>query len=251
MSGPLLSVRGLSRAFGAVRACDAVDLDVEAGTLHAVIGPNGAGKSTLIGQLAGEIRPDAGRIRFAGRDITQLPVHRRARIGLARSFQVTSIFPGFSVRDNVALAVQAHAGHSFRFWRPATGEGRLNEPAEAMLADVGLADRAGLPAGELAHGERRQLELAMALAGSPRLLLLDEPMAGMGPEEVGRLSALLDSLKGRVTILLVEHDMDVVFALSDRITVLLFGRAVISGRPEEIRASREVRAAYLGAAAEC
>ena len=246
MNDPLLSVRGLSRAFGAVRASDEVDLDVAGGTLHAVIGPNGAGKSTLIGQLAGEIRPDAGRIRFAGRDITHMPVHRRAQAGLARSFQITSIFPGFSVRDNVALAVQAHDGHSFRFWRPARRESALNERAEAMLADVGLGARADLAAGELAHGERRQLELAMALAASPRMLLLDEPMAGMGPEEVARLSELLASLKVRTTILLVEHDMDVVFALSDQITVLIFGRAVITGEPEQIRASDQVQAAYLG-----
>lgn len=249
MTDPLLSVRGLSRTFGAVRACDDIDLDVDAGTLHAVIGPNGAGKSTLIGHLAGELRPDAGHIRFAGRDITRMPVHRRARSGLARSFQITSIFPGFSVRDNVALAVQAHAGHSFRFWRPADTEAALNEPARDMLEQVGLAARADLPAGELAHGERRQLELAMALAGSPRMLLLDEPMAGMSPEEVARLSELLATLKSRVTILLVEHDMDVVFTLSDRITVLIFGRAVVTGAPAEIRASNEVRAAYLGESA--
>jgi branched-chain amino acid transport system ATP-binding protein len=246
MSTELLAVRDLSRAFGAVRACDGVDLDVQEGLLHAVIGPNGAGKSTLIGQLAGEIRPDSGRIHFAGRDITRMPVHQRARSGLARSFQVTSVFPGFSVRDNVALALQAHAGHSFGFWRRADHERALNEPAETQLAAMGLSERADVPAGELAHGEQRQLELAMTLAAQPRLLLLDEPMAGMSPEEAGRLSELLAGLKGRVTILLVEHDMDVVFSLSDRITVLIFGRAVITGTPAEIRASDEVRRAYLG-----
>jgi branched-chain amino acid transport system ATP-binding protein len=248
MTDPLLCVRGLTHAFGAVRACDDVDLDVHEGSLHAVIGPNGAGKSTLIGQLAGEIRPDAGSIRFAGRDITRMPIHRRARSGLARSFQVTSIFPGFSVRENVALAVQAHAGHSFRFWGRADAEANLNETAEATLAELGLGARADALAGELAHGERRQLELAMALAPSPRMLLLDEPMAGMGSDEVARLSELLAGLKGRVTILLVEHDMDVVFGLSDLITVLIFGRRVITGEPAEIRASDEVQAAYLGEA---
>lgn len=246
MSEGLLAVRNLCRAFGAVRACDSVDLDIQPGTLHAIIGPNGAGKSTLIGQLAGEIRPDSGHIRFAGQDITHMPTHQRARAGLARSFQVTSVFPGFSVRENVALAVQAHAGHSFRFWRRAARERALNEPAEAQLAEVGLNTRADVPAGELAHGEQRQLELAMTLAAKPRMLLLDEPMAGMSPEEVARLSELLAGLKGRVTILLVEHDMDVVFSLSDRVTVLIFGRAVITGTPAEIRASDEVRAAYLG-----
>lgn len=246
MTDPLLIVRGLSRRFGAVKACDAVDLDVAEGALHAVIGPNGAGKSTLIGQLAGEIRPDAGTIHFDGAEITELPVHARARGGLARSFQVTSIFPGFSVRENVALAVQAHDGHSFRFWNRADQEAGLNERAEAVLEEVGLTPLADRLAGEIAHGERRQLELAMALAGRPRMLVLDEPMAGMSTEEVGRLSELLSSLKGRVTILLVEHDMDVVFSLSDRITVLIFGRVVITGTPDEIRASNEVRAAYLG-----
>ena len=245
----VLRVSGLTRHFGAVRASDGVDLDVRAGELHAIIGPNGAGKSTLIGQLAGEIRPDAGRIEFDGRDITALPVDARARAGLARSFQVTSIFPGFSVRDNAALAAQAHAGHSFRFWRRARDEAGLNERAMGVLERVGLADRAGTLAGELSHGAQRQLELAMVLAGRPRLLLLDEPMAGLGPEEVDRLSALLDALRAEVTIVLVEHDMDVVFSLSDRITVLIFGRNIVTGPPAQIRASDEVRAAYLGDAA--
>ena len=248
---PLLTTRGLSRRFGAVRATDGVDLDVAAGSLHAVIGPNGAGKSTLIGLLAGEIAPDAGAIHFAGSNITRLPVHRRARAGLARSFQVTSVFTGFSVRENVALAVQAHAGHSFRFWRRADREHALNERAEATLAQVHLAERAHEPAGALAHGEKRQLELAMALAGKPRMLLLDEPMAGMSQEEGSHLAALLQRLKEHVTILLVEHDMDVVFSLSDRITVLIFGRVVITGTPAEVRASDEVQAAYLGERETC
>lgn len=249
MTEALLCVRGLTRAFGAVRASDALDLDVRAGELHAVIGPNGAGKSTLIGQLTGEIRPDAGSIRFDGLELRHVPVHQRARLGVARSFQVTSVFPGLSALDNVALAVQAHAGHSFRFWRPVSREAALVERAQAELARVGLAGRADVRAGTLAHGEQRQLELAMVLAGRPRLLLLDEPMAGLGSEEVQRLSDLLQSLKRTLTIVLVEHDMDVVFSLSDRITVLIFGRNIVTGPPETIRASDEVRRAYLGTAA--
>jgi branched-chain amino acid transport system ATP-binding protein len=247
MSEALLSVRGLSRTFGAVRACDSLDFDAIAGELHAVIGPNGAGKSTLIGQLAGEIRPDAGSIRFDGRELRHLSIDQRARLGLARSFQVTSVFPGFTALENVALAVQAHAGHSFRFLRPMRRE--AVHRAEAELARVGLAHRAPVAAGTLAHGEQRQLELAMVLAGRPRLLLLDEPMAGLGGEEVERLTELLESLKRKLTIVLVEHDMDVVFSLSDRITVLIFGRNIVTGVPETIRASDEVRRAYLGDAA--
>lgn len=249
MAKALLSVRGLTRTFGAVRACDALDFDVTAGELHAVIGPNGAGKSTLIGQLAGEIRPDAGSIRFDGRELRHLSTDQRARLGLARSFQVTSVFPGFTALENVALAVQAHAGHSFHFFRPAWREAALVDRARSELARVGLARRAAAPAGALAHGEQRQLELAMVLAGQPRLLLLDEPMAGLGSEEVQRVSDLLESLKRKLTIVLVEHDMDVVFSLSDRITVLIFGRNIVTGPPETIRASDEVRRAYLGDAA--
>jgi len=245
----LLSVSGLRKTFGAVRASDGVELEVADGELHAVIGPNGAGKSTLIAQLAGELRPDAGRVRFAGRDITHTPVDVRARMGLARSFQVTSVFPDFTARGNVALAVQAHSGHSFRFLRPLQRETAMLQRADETLARVGLAARAGMRAGALAHGEQRQLELAMVLAGRPRLLLLDEPMAGLGPEEVERLSALLRKLKRALTIVLVEHDMDVVFRLSDRITVLIFGRNIVTGDPEAIRASEEVRRAYLGTAA--
>jgi len=246
---PLLRVTALTKSFGALRASDGVDIDVAPGELRAVIGPNGAGKSTLINQLAGEIHPDSGTIRFLGHDVTDLAVDARARAGLARSFQVTSILPGFTALENAALAAQAHAGHSFRFWRRAADERALRERAHRVLERVGLAERADQAAGHLAHGEQRQLELAMVLAGRPRLLLLDEPMAGLGPEEIGRLSALLDTLRGEVGILLVEHDMDVVFSLSDRITVLIFGRAIATGPPTEIRASAEVRRAYLGDAA--
>ena len=245
-SAPLLRVDGLHKRFGGLTATDAVSLALAPGELHAVIGPNGAGKTTLIGQLTGEIRPDAGRIGFAGEDITRLAVDVRARRGLARSFQVTSIFAGFTALDNVALAVQAHAGHSFRFWADAGRDAALREPALAMLDRVGLGARGDVPAGNLAHGEQRQLEIAMALATGPSLLLLDEPMAGMGREESSGMVDLLAGLKGDLTILLVEHDMDAVFALADRVTVLVYGRAIATGPPAAIRADPAVRAAYLG-----
>ncbi len=246
MSEPLLQIDGLTRRFGGVIACDGVTLDVAAGELHAIIGPNGAGKTTLIGQLTGEITPDAGRIVFAGRDITDLPVHRRSALGLARSFQITSLFLDFTALDNVALAVQAHAGHSFRFWRDARNEPELREPARAALARVGLSDRADVVVASMSHGEHRQLEIAMALATRPAMLLLDEPMAGMGPEESQRMVATLGELKRELTILLIEHDMEAVFALADRITVLVYGRVIATGVPEEIRANPDVRQAYLG-----
>ena len=246
MAEPLLCVERLSKSYGAVVACAEVSLELAAGELHAVIGPNGAGKTTLIGQLAGEIAPDAGTIRFRGAAITRLPAHARAARGLARSFQVTSLFPRFSALDNVALAAQAQAGHSFRFWHPVAGEAALNARAMEILAQVGLAGRAGVPAAKLAHREQRQLEIAMALAGRPRLLLLDEPTAGMGRDDTSRMIALLDSLKGRVAMLLIEHDMDAVFALAERISVLVYGRVIASGRPAQIRADPEVRRAYLG-----
>jgi branched-chain amino acid transport system ATP-binding protein len=246
MSGPLLQVGRLAKRFGGIVATDDVTLNVAPGELHAVIGPNGAGKTTLIAQLSGQLRPDIGRIYFDGRDITALPAYRRSLIGLARSFQITSLFLDFSVLDNVALAAQAHAGHSFRFWRNARRENNLRAPARAALARVGLSERADVRASALSHGEHRQLELAMALAGSPRLLLLDEPMAGLGPEESARMVAMLRALKSEVTILLVEHDMEAVFALADRITVLVYGRVIASGAPADIRANRQVREAYLG-----
>jgi len=250
MSAPLLQVEHLAKRFGGIIATDDVVLNVAPGELHAVIGPNGAGKTTLIAQLSGQLTPDFGRVRFAGNDITTLPVYRRSALGLARSFQITSLFLDFSALDNVALAVQAHAGHSFRFWRDARSEAELREPARAALERVGLGARADVAASALSHGEHRQLELAMALAGSPRLLLLDEPMAGLGPEESARMVAMLRALKSEVTILLVEHDMEAVFALADRITVLVYGRVIASGAPEAIRANADVREAYLGEAEE-
>ena len=242
----LLEVRRLTKSFGALAATSAVDLDIQAAETHAIIGPNGAGKTTLIGQLAGELRPDAGTIRFAGEDVTALPAFARSRRGLARSYQITSIFREFTALDNVALAVQAHAGHGFRFWAPARRQRELSEPARAILSDVGLAARADVVAAHLAHGEQRQLEIAMALATRPRLLLLDEPVAGMGLEESQRMVRFLGTLKGRHTIVLVEHDMDAVFALADRISVMVYGRIIATGAPEEIRVNLAVRRAYLG-----
>jgi branched-chain amino acid transport system ATP-binding protein len=245
----MLEVRGLTKQFGALRASDGIDFDVVEGETHAVIGPNGAGKTTFISQLAGNLRPDAGTMRFAGTDITALAAPRRARLGLARSFQITSVYPDFSALHNVALAIQAGSGHSFRFWRDARTDSALIEPARKVLNEVGLSSRVGVLAANLAHGEQRQLEVAMALATRPRLLLLDEPMAGMGIEESQRMIALLVSLKRKHTIILVEHDMDAVFRLADRISVLVYGRVIATDTPENIRRNEEVRKAYLGSEA--
>jgi len=245
-TAPLLEVRGLTKHFGALRASDAIELDVLPGETHAIIGPNGAGKTTLISQLSGDLRPDSGTIRFAGEDITMLGAAARSLRGFARSFQITSVYRDFTTLANVALAVQAHAGHSFRFWRPAADDASLLEPARQVLLQVGLGDRLDVLAGNLAHGEQRQLEVAMALATGPRLLLLDEPMAGMGTEDSHRMIDLLRGLKARHAIILVEHDMDAVFRLADRISVLVYGRIIATGTPGEIRAHPEVRAAYLG-----
>jgi branched-chain amino acid transport system ATP-binding protein len=242
----MLETRDLYKHFGGLVATDKVSLSIRQGELHAVIGPNGAGKTTLIAQLAGELRPDGGAILFDGRDITRMPVQRRAAAGLARSFQITSVFPSFSALANVALAVQAHAGHSFRFWKPAARDDALTAPAREALELVGLGPRADVPAELLSHGEQRQLEIAMALATRPRMLLLDEPMAGMGPAEGASMVDLLGKLKRRYTILLIEHDMDAVFALADWITVLVHGAVIATGSPDEIRSDPEVRRAYLG-----
>jgi len=246
MTEPLLQIDRLVKRFGGLVATDELSLEVRTGEIHALIGPNGAGKTTLVAQLMGQIPSDAGRIVFAGDDVTHLPTHRRVASGLARSFQITSVLRDFTALDNVALAVQAHQGHSFRFWRPAQSDAALRQPARAILDQLGLGDRAETLAANLSYGEQRQLEIAMALAGDPRLLLLDEPMAGMGPEESARMVEFLGKLKGQCTILLIEHDMDAVFALADRITVLVYGRAIASGAPDEIRANPEVRKAYLG-----
>jgi branched-chain amino acid transport system ATP-binding protein len=242
----MLEVKGLCKSFGALRASDGIDFHVAEGETHALIGPNGAGKTTFISQLAGNLRPDAGRIRFAGEDITALSAPKRSRKGLARSFQITSVYPAFTALENVALAVQARSGHSFRFWRDARSDPALTGPARQVLEEVGLKERTDVLAGNLAHGEQRQLEVAMALATRPRLLLLDEPMAGMGVDESQHMIGLLSSLKGRQTIVLVEHDMDAVFRLADRISVLVYGRVIASGSPEKIKINEEVRRAYLG-----
>ena len=245
MAEVLLRTVALQKHFGGVLATDHVSLQVRRGEMHALIGPNGAGKTTLIAQLTGQLRPDAGTVHFVGRDITHLSTPARARRGLARSFQLTSVLQDFTALDNVALAVQAHQGHSFRFWKPARRDASLRQPAMAALREVGLSARAEVLAARLSHGEQRQLEIAMALASDPSMLL-DEPSAGMGPDESARLVDYLKTLKGKRTILLVEHDMAVVFALADRITVLVYGRAIATDTPAAIRANAEVRQAYLG-----
>ncbi|GAB6052153.1 ABC transporter ATP-binding protein [Magnetospira thiophila] len=246
MADTILEVLGLTKCFGAVTASDGLTFSVKRGQIHALIGPNGAGKTTTIGQLTGEIRPDSGRVRFEGRDITRLPTHKRAQRGLQRSYQITSLFPEFTALDNVALAIQAQQGHSFQFWQPAREDPRLRAPARLTLKRLGMEAQADLRVTELAHGEQRQLELAMALATAPTLLLLDEPMAGMGQGESRRMMEILRPLKGDITILLVEHDMDVVFALADVVTVLVKGAVLMTGTPDQVRADPEVRRAYLG-----
>ncbi|UTD25715.1 ABC transporter ATP-binding protein [Bradyrhizobium sp. WD16] len=245
MTEALLQVRGLVKRFGGLIATNQLDLDVRPGETLALIGPNGAGKTSLIAQLQGDLTPDAGTIRFAGRDITREAAHRRAHLGLARSFQITSVFPEFNLLGNVAVAVQACRGHSFRFWRDARRDPELTMPAREALDAVGLGEPERRAA-DVSHGERRQLELAMALAMQPKLLLLDEPMAGMGREDSARMTQLLEQLKRRYAILLVEHDMNAVFALADRVAVLVAGRAIASGAPDEVRRDPDVRAAYLG-----
>ena len=246
MSDALLSIEGLRKSFGALVATDGVTLDVRPGELHALIGPNGAGKSTLIAQICGDLKPDAGRILFRGENITALPAHLRARRGLGRSFQVTQLCPDFTAMENVLLSLEAmNGGSPDIFTNPRRNAGN-RATAQGWLDRAGLTGFEGRPVSALAHGQRRQLEIAVALARRPGLLLLDEPMAGMGPEESAALTALLQGLKGTYPILLVEHDMDAVFALADRISVLVYGRVIFTGTPDEIRAHPEVRAAYLG-----
>ena len=246
MADPMLRVENLVRRFGGIVATDNLSLDVAHGELHAIIGPNGAGKTTLISQLIGQLRPSAGTIHFAGQDITRLPAWRRSQLGLARSFQITSLLPDFTASDNVALAAQARDGHSFRFWGNARKEKHLREAARSALARVGLEHRADVVVSKLSHGEQRELELAVALATKPQLLLLDEPMAGLGATESARMVKLLRELRREVSIVLVEHDMDAVFALADRITVLVYGRVIASDVPAAIRGNEEVKRAYLG-----
>ncbi|SEJ93155.1 ABC transporter ATP-binding protein [Achromobacter sp. NFACC18-2] len=245
-SHPKLEIRDLRKSFGAVHATQGVNLEVRPGELHALIGPNGAGKTTLLSQISGEILPDAGSIWLDGGDITRMPAHKRPGAGLARSFQISQLYPDFTAEDNVAMAVQAHSPGGFNLWKNARRLGRLREPARQALDRVGLAGRADVRVSALAHGEKRQLELAMALSLDASVLLLDEPMAGMGAEESQRMTALLQTLKGRYAILLVEHDMDAVFALADRVTVLVYGKTIFTGTPDEVRRHPDVRAAYLG-----
>ncbi len=242
----VLSISGLTKRFGALLVTDDVSLDLKAGECHAVIGPNGAGKTTLIHQLSGTLKPDAGAIHFDGQEVTALSAYARARRGLGLTFQITSIIPGFSVLENVALAAQAKDGSSYRFFGSVARERRLNERAMAALELLGIEDRAQRLAGDLSHGEKRALELAVAIASQPKVLLLDEPMAGMGRKESAALIATLQSLKADYPLLLVEHDMDAVFALADRVSVLVYGKIIATGTPEEIRSNAEARAAYLG-----
>lgn len=242
----LLQVDGLVKRFGGLLATDHVHLDVLAGEIHALIGPNGAGKTTLIHLLSGALAPNAGRVMFDGIDVTQMPMHARVAHGLARSFQITSIFQSLSVLDNIALAVQAHAGHSINVWRMARRDTERYALAAEVAARVGLAAQLQQLAGALSHGQQRQLEVGLALATRPKLLLLDEPMAGMGPDESERMLDLLQSLRGETTLLLVEHDMNAVFRLADRISTLVYGRVIACGTPDEIRRHPEVRLAYLG-----
>jgi branched-chain amino acid transport system ATP-binding protein len=246
MTDTLLSVRSLVKCFGAVQACNNVSMDVSHGELHALIGPNGAGKTTALNQLSGELLPDSGQIYFDGRRITKMPIHRRSRLGLARSYQITSVFDHLTVRENLSLAIQAHNGHSFRFWRRASDDPVIRQAIAPAMARVGLEARSEVKAANLSHGEKRQLEVGMALAGQPKMLLLDEPYAGMGPGGAVQLTQLIQRLKTEVSILLVEHDMGAVFSLADRITVLVYGQTIASGTPEEIRRNPLVREAYLG-----
>jgi branched-chain amino acid transport system ATP-binding protein len=246
VADPLLRVENLVRRFGGIVATDNLSLDVAQGELHAIIGPNGAGKTTLIGQLTGQLLPNSGSIHFAGINITGMPAHRRSALGLARSFQITSLLSDFTALDNVAMAAQAHDGHSFYFWGNARKEKHLRAMALAALTRVGLERRADVTVSKLSHGEQRELELAVALATKPQMLLLDEPMAGLGSTESARMVKLLQELRREVTIVLVEHDMEAVFALADRITVLVYGRVIASDTPAAIRQNEEVRRAYLG-----
>ena len=242
----MLDIQGLNKSFGGIKATDDLNLSVETGELHAIIGPNGAGKTTLISQLCGMQRPDSGTVRFNGRDVTHVPAHRRARMGMTRSYQITSLVMEMSVIDNVALSVQAREGHSFRFIASARKDAGLRAQAMELLRRVGLEAKAEMPTRALSHGEHRHMEIAVALASGAELMLLDEPMAGLGTEASGAMVDLLKGIKGKHTILLIEHDMDAVFALADRISVLVYGHIIATGTPDEIRGNTAVQQAYLG-----
>ncbi|MBW6508532.1 MAG: ABC transporter ATP-binding protein [Desulfuromonadales bacterium] len=251
MSDPVLKLVGLQKHFGAVKACHNLSLEIRAGETHALIGPNGAGKTTLLNLLSGDLKPDAGQIFLDNRDITRIPLYHRAHLGLARSYQITSVFSQLSVEENLLLAIQAHSGHSFRFWKKAVSDPLLRRELEPALERVGLEQRARVRAGSLSHGERKQLEVGMALACNPRILFLDEPMAGMGPGGSVEVSKLIRRLKQQMTIVLVEHDVEAIFSLADRITVLVYGEIVATGTVDEIRTSSAVREAYLGEEEPC
>ena len=249
MSEPILEVSALSKSYAALQALWEVSFAVSSGQIHAIIGPNGAGKTTLVNQLTGDLLPDSGAVLYRSRDITRLKTHRRARLGLARSFQITHIFENLTVAENMALSICAHCGHNFRFWKKALDSPVVRERLPEALATVDLDRKAGMPASALSHGEKRQLEVGMALTGNPELLILDEPMAGLGPGGTVELSKLIRRLKGSLTILLVEHDMDVVFSLADMITVLVYGQNILTAAPDAVRRDERVREAYLGDAA--
>ena len=243
---PILKIIGLSKQFGGITATNNIDLNITDGEIHAVIGPNGAGKTTLISQLSGDLQADAGAIVFQGNLINNMSSNKRSLLGIARTFQITSLMLDMSTLENVMLAVQAHSGHSYCFWQDARQDDQLVEPALKVLKQVGLLGRKNIMTRELSHGEHRQLEIAMALATQPKLLLLDEPMAGMGAEETQKLIAILKKLKTGKTMILIEHDMNAVFSLADRITVMVYGKIIATGSPKEIRANQKVKAAYLG-----
>jgi branched-chain amino acid transport system ATP-binding protein len=246
MMASVLKTEGLTKRYGELLVTDAVSIDIPQGELHAFIGPNGAGKTTLINQLSGELRPNEGSVWFGGDDVTSVPVHGRAQRGLLRSYQITSVFEEFTALENATLAALGAREHAFGLWRPMLSNAHSRRAAEEALQATGLAAMADVLAGDLGYGERRQLELAMALAAGPKFLLLDEPMAGMSAQESAEVIRLLQRLKGRYAILLVEHDMDAVFTLADRISVLVYGKVMFTGTPDEIRNHPEVRAVYLG-----
>ncbi len=246
MNKAILQIENLYKSFGAIQATKDVSFSVEQGDVHALIGPNGAGKTTLVNQLSGDIFPDHGTILFKDTDITRFKAHRRAQLGIARSFQITHIFEHLTVSENMALAIHSKNGHNFHFWKRALGSRQIKEDIAVAIDRVDLSSRSGQPASFLSHGEKRQLEVGMAMVGNPELLIMDEPMAGMGAGGTRELSQLINELRGKVTILLVEHDMDVVFSLADKVTVLVYGEHVATGTPDEIRADKLVRSAYLG-----
>ena len=246
MAEMLLEVSNLNKSYGAIQATHNLHLQIKKGEIHALIGPNGAGKTTFVNQLTGDIFPDSGRIIYKSHEITHLKDYQRARLGIARSFQITHIFGNLTVAENMALAINARNGHSFHFWQNSLKNRTVKANLDHALDRVDLEHRAGLQASHLSHGEKRQLEVGMALVGNPELLILDEPMAGMGSGGTVELSKLIASLKGSTTILLVEHDMDVVFTLADTVSVLVYGHNIFTGSPDKVRKNEDVQTAYLG-----